>query len=209
MLLDAIQKDSLPVIFKAVDARRKEIKHEIANIIVQQEEYAAEQERLAAMTPDEVASVAPDTRPTTTESETSKKGRGKRESKPKQSKEELEEEKRKAAEKQAEEDARKNLEVTKGKLGEEDVKLASETEVLKTITKIDLFDSDGAPCNLRQKGFEYANSILRPNGVYTLVQVQACEDEQTTQSPIELSLWGDKLLLELLWPLLWFITVGD
>jgi len=184
MLLDAIYKESIPAIAKAIKDRRVDIKTEILEIERKQEEYA-EEERLAA----EKAAANP-AEPEVVEepppSASGKKKKGKDDKK--KSKEEQEEEKRKLAEKQAEEEARKNLGTTKIRLGEEDEKLVSEFEALKEVKRVDLFDCDGAPRNLRNESDKYANTLLTPGAVYTLVSLQNGEDDQVTQSPIEISI---------------------
>lgn len=199
MLLDAIQNDSLPAIMAAITERRKEIHREISEIVKQQEDYEEQQRQEAAAAEAAAAAAAaaaelggaPEGEEegiTTPKGKDKKKG-GK-EDKKKASKEELEEEKRKQAALQAEEEARRALEERKVRLGEEEEKLNAELAVIKEVKLIDLFDGDSNPCNLRQQGSVYANTLLQAGGVYSLVQVQSCEEDSTTQIPIEVSIWS-------------------
>lgn len=186
MLLDAIQKDSLPAIVAAVEKRVKDIKLELADIARQQQEWEEAQKAAA------LASAAATPREPGEESEVDppKSGRGKKgkEDKKKASKEEMDEERKQQEFKKQEEEARKARDDTNLRLEDEMAKLLVEVNAVRHITKVDLFDQDGAPCNLRRHGFMYADTLLRANGTYTLVKVEEGSDDQVTQGPIEVSI---------------------
>lgn len=194
MLLDAIQKDMLPKVISALESRKKEIGAEITEITRAQEEDEAKQRAEAAeaeakaltegaATSEEELSATPTpgkgAKPPAKKPAGKDKGKGDKES---------DEKSRQLEKKREEEEARKALAEKKAKLVEEQQKHMEEIQNVKLVNKIDLFDSEGSPCSIRNKGGAYASMCLGSTKVYTLVKVEETGDGQVTQTPIEVSL---------------------